>query len=80
MMLLGDVSEVQEVRKRPCHWHGGLDRHARQFGAERVEIVGVACAGPVAPARLGESPHRFDAIEERRSLLLSERLPQQFAQ
>ena len=79
-MLLGHVRKVEEMCERPGDRHGSLERHARQFGAQRVEVSSLVGAARIAPAGLGERPHGLDSIEECLSFLAPQRLAQQLTE
>jgi hypothetical protein len=74
MMLFGDVREVQEVRERPRDRQRFGDRHGRQLEREIVEGSSSATG---RPRRLGRAAHLLDALVERGTLLMTERLSQE---
>ncbi len=75
VVLLGDVGQVEEVRKAPRNRERRLDRHRAELAGQCFESIRRrhACA-------FGERAHALDALEERLAFLPAQRLAQQFAE
>jgi hypothetical protein len=74
VMLLGKISEVQEVCERACNREGIVDRHARELVGERDEFGVLAAAGA-----FGQRSYSLDSAEDTFTRMSSEGFSQQVA-